>query len=136
MSGPVPMGEGGWDGAPEDALAIARVLFRKDLFATTRSDTQLALLVERAVATVPQPYSMLLCRLLGYYPRLRETTSRDLWDHVVAHRVHLATRLGRPVHLRVAALDLIALGEVPDELGAPILLGRQVVRGILDGSSD
>ncbi len=130
MSEPVDPGDEEGD-EPAAALDIARILLRKDLFASARTDAQLADLVARAVATVPQAYSMLLCRLLGYYPRLPENESSILWARIVAHRAELAQSLGRPVHLRVAALDLIALDQMPSELGAPILLGPRVLRGLI-----
>lgn len=117
-----------------EAVDIARILLKKDLFESARTDAQLARLVTRAVAAIPRPYSMLLCRLLGYYPRLAESESSKLWARIVEHRAALAQSLGRPVHLRVAALDLIAQGLMPGELGAPILLGPRVLRGILRGT--
>lgn len=118
-------------GKGEEELGIARVLLKKDLFAGIRSADELEALVSRAVATVPKPYAMLLCRLLGYHPMHDQDRAAAFWSEIVAHRADLAKKLGRDVNLRVAAMDLIALGQAPAELGAPIVLGPRVVRKIV-----
>ncbi len=114
-----------------DELEIAKILLRKDLFAGVRSAAHLETLVSRAVATVPKPYAMILCRLLGYHPMHDEEAARAFFLEVVAHRDDLASRLGRAVHLRVAALDLIALGRAPAGLSGPILIGPLVLQRIV-----
>jgi hypothetical protein len=118
-------------GKGDEELGIARVLLKKDLFAGIRSAEQLEALVTRAVTTVPKPYAMLLCRLLGYHPMHDQDRAAAFWAEIVAHREDLAQRLGREVNLRVAAMDLIALGLAPAELGTPIVLGPRVVRKIV-----
>lgn len=89
------------------ATAYAESLLRGDWFGRIRTDEEL----ERFVAVVaerdPRPYTALWRRLVGASRTIREREARDLWSEAVAHRRALAGTLGRPVHLRVAALDLL-----------------------------
>lgn len=112
-----------------DTEAVLSALLKRDLFQSIRGERELAELVRKAVETSPAPYALLLCRLLGCDPRLDEAEARAYWDLVVQRRAELARALGRPVHLRVAALDLVAtLGRTPGDMGAPILVGPRVLR--------
>jgi hypothetical protein len=112
-------------------LAVIRVLLKNDLFAGVRTQKEFNALFARAVETVPKPYSLLLFRLMGYDPLMKEDKARRFWGDIIAHRAELASKLGRPVHLRVAALDLISNGKGPDGLGFPILIGSRLLRRLV-----
>jgi diguanylate cyclase (GGDEF)-like protein len=66
--------------------------------------------IERAVAAIAArsaaPFSEVLRRLVGLEPVV-EDEARALFARVLEHRRELCSVLGRPVHLRVAALDLV-----------------------------
>ncbi len=82
-----------------------RVL-RDDPFTRVRTDEELGQLVSAAARSSREPYSELLALLVGA-PPTDEAQAREIWSRAVQHRRALATALGRPVHLRVAALDLV-----------------------------
>jgi hypothetical protein len=118
------------DGAMNE-LAVLRALAKNDLFSGVRSQADLDAIFAKAFAAVPKPYALMLCRLLGYHPHNVEKQARAFWVEILAHRELLADKLGRPVHLRVAALDLIALGRAPEGFGWPILVGPRVLKRFL-----
>ena len=66
--------------------------------------------LERVVATFaersPTPYIDVLRRLVGI-EEASEIEARSFFRRVVEHRRELVEMLGRPVHVRVAALDLL-----------------------------
>ncbi len=115
----------------KDEIAVLRVLLEKDLFSGVRTNEDLEAIFSKAMKTVPKPYALMLCRLLGYHPHNAEKEARAFWVEILAHRGELAEKLGRPVHLRVAALDLISLGRAPSAFGWPILVGPRVLRRVL-----
>jgi diguanylate cyclase (GGDEF)-like protein len=78
-----------------------------DWFARVRSDAELARLVGDVAARSPQPYAELWQRLVGQAEPLDERAARARWLAAVEHRRTMGVSLGRPVHLRVAALDLL-----------------------------
>ncbi|MDQ3264152.1 MAG: GGDEF domain-containing protein [Myxococcota bacterium] len=95
-----------------------------DLFARVRTDAELARLVGTTALQTPRPYASLLHGLVGTAADLDEAAARALWTRAVAHRRVVATRLGRSVHLRVAALDLLmneGSASPPRVLSAPVL---------------
>lgn len=82
-----------------------------DLFPIIRSDEQLRELVFEVARRTREPFRELVARLVG-----REGTERSArrqWAAFVTHRRALAAALGRPVHLRVAALDWLTLDGRP-----------------------
>jgi len=115
----------------EEDLAVIRVLLRNDLFSGVRTQKEFNALFARAVETVPKPYAMMLFRLMGYDPLMKEDKARRFWGEIIAHRAELVSKLGRPVHLRVAALDLVSSGKAPDGLGFPILIGSRLLRRLV-----
>jgi GGDEF domain-containing protein len=112
---------------PADCRAVLDALLRRDLFGVVRTDDELAALERGAVSVIEKPYGSLLCRLLGYDPRLDEIEARAYWHEALAHRRELAEALRRPVHLRVAALDLVLTGRLSAQFGMPILVGPSVL---------
>ena len=115
----------------EEDLAVIRVLLKNDLFAGVRTQKEFNALFARAVEAVPKPYALLLFRLMGYDPLMKEDKARRFWGEIIAHRAELVSKLGRPVHLRVAALDLVSSGKAPDGLGFPILIGSRLLRRLV-----
>lgn len=79
-------------------------LLREDLFSAVRTDEDLASLVVQAMRQHTRPFCWLWNRLLGTEPA-SEKEARRLWESAVVHRRELSNRVGRTVHLRVAALD-------------------------------
>lgn len=118
-------------GNVEEDLAVVRALLKHDLFAGVRTQKEFNALFARAVETVPKPYALLLFRLMGYDPLMKEDKARRFWGEIIAHRAELVSKLGRPVHLRVAALDLVSSGKAPDGLGFPILVSSRILRRLL-----
>ncbi|MDP2270091.1 MAG: GGDEF domain-containing protein [Archangium sp.] len=84
---------------------------KNDLYPFTRSDEELRGLVFQIARRTREPFRQLVARLIG--DELSEPEARERWASFVTHRRELAASLGRPVHLRVAALDLLALEGEP-----------------------
>jgi diguanylate cyclase (GGDEF)-like protein len=78
-----------------------------DLFPRTRTDEELRALVFQIARRTPEPFRVLVAKLIG--DELSEQEAQGRWASFVTHRRELAAALGRPVHLRVAALDLLSL---------------------------
>ena len=113
---------------PTSAFAL-RGLLESDLFDRIRSDEDLMALVRRVAKRQAAPYAFLLHALVGTEATLSEDEARRTWLEAVAHRRVLAAVLQRPVHLRVALLDLLTLRKTPirtPKLVAPRLLERTV----------
>jgi diguanylate cyclase (GGDEF)-like protein len=90
-------------GLPESAAAWQ--LIRDDVFDRILDDAALDQLVaERAKASV-EPHADLVRLMLGM--SLSEVEARTLFARVVEHRQEMSRALGRAVHVRVAALDLL-----------------------------
>lgn len=90
-------------GHPESDAAWQ--LIRDDVFDLICDDAELErFLAERGIASA-EPHADLMRLLLGM--SLREGEARSLYIRVVDHRREMARILGRPVHIRVAALDLL-----------------------------
>ena len=84
-------------------------LIHEDPFDQATSDER----INRAVAAIiassassVAPYTDVLRRLVGVED-MNEAEAHAFFGRVVAHRHTLSTTLGRPVHIRVAALDLL-----------------------------
>lgn len=89
----------------------ARLPEAADLFPRTRSDEELRALVFEIARESKEPFRQLVARLTG--DEVSEPEARERWASFVTHRRSLAAALGRPVHLRVAALDFLSMsGEV------------------------
>jgi diguanylate cyclase (GGDEF)-like protein len=96
----------GHPGRPESEAAWQ--LIRDDVFDRLCDDEELGLLLAERAKTSLEPHADLLRLMLGM--SLSEPEARSMFDRVVDHRRQMAQALGRPVHIRVAALDLITSG--------------------------
>ena len=133
MTTPVPPSSG----RPESDAAWQ--LIREDVFDRILDDAQLdRLLVDRA-KTSTEPHADLVRLMLGM--SLTEDEARSLYERVLDHRREMAGILGRPVHVRVAALDLItsrpatrkSARESRPIMVAPALLERALEEAGSDG---
>jgi diguanylate cyclase (GGDEF)-like protein len=80
-------------------------LIREDVFEGILSDSELDRLLAERTITSPQPHAELIRLMIGM--TLSESEARTLYDRILDHRRELAQLLDRPVHVRVAALDLL-----------------------------
>ncbi|MCW5836727.1 MAG: GGDEF domain-containing protein [Labilithrix sp.] len=80
-------------------------LIREDIFERLCDDAELERLLAERALTSEEPHAELVRLMLGM--SLCEVEARALYARVVAHRREMARVLGRPVHVRVAALDLL-----------------------------
>ncbi|MCC6997187.1 MAG: GGDEF domain-containing protein [Deltaproteobacteria bacterium] len=108
-----------------------RALVDEDLFARLRSDAELARLVRETSQQTPTPFGTLLHKLIGTPPTLTEATARALWLEAVEHRRALARVLGRPVHLRVAVMDLAAISGTFQGAKRAIVVSREELVEVL-----
>jgi len=90
-------------GRPESAAAWQ--LIRDDVFDRILDDAELERLVAEKARTTTEPYAEIVRVMLGM--NLREEEARSLFSRATRHRQEMSRALGRPVHIRVAALDLI-----------------------------
>lgn len=133
MTTPVPPSSG----HPESDAAWQ--LIREDVFDRILDDAQLDRLLADRAQTSTEPHAELIRLMLGM--SLSETEARTLYERVVEHRREMARALGRPVHVRVAALDLITIRppsrktarESRPIMVAPALLERALEEAGSDG---
>lgn len=85
-----------------------------------RSDDELDQLVAAAARRSVQPHTDVLRRLLGM--ELEEGEAKALLHDVREHRRQMSRALGRAVHLRVAALDVVLTGPRRESGVLPILV--------------
>jgi len=113
-------------------------LIREDVFDRILDDDELdRLLAERSEAST-EPHADLIRLMLGM--SLSEPEARTLYERVIAHRREMARALGRPVHVRVAALDLLTT-RPPSRKSArdsrPIIVAPSLLeRALEDAGSD
>lgn len=122
---PVPAGAAP---RPSPAALDAESVLRGDWFVQIRTDAELERLVEVVVERSPRPYGALWRRLVGASGKIREREAKELWAEAVEHRRSLAATLGRPVHLRVAALDLVYRSPTA---ARPVVLAPAVVEDLV-----
>ncbi|HEY8073870.1 MAG TPA: GGDEF domain-containing protein [Labilithrix sp.] len=91
-------------------------LIRDDVFDRIRSEEDLDALVVRFTARSATPYSDVVRRLLGM-EELSEEEAHAFYKRLVDHWRRLSRSVGRAVHPRVAALDLVTLR--PARVGSP-----------------
>ena len=82
-------------------------LIRDDIFDRICDDAELERFLSERAATSSEPHADLIRLMVGM--SLSETEACSLFDRVVEHRREMVSQLGRPVHVRVAALDLITM---------------------------
>jgi len=81
-------------------------LIHDDPFDQAMSDERINRAVAAIAARSDAPYTALLRRLVGVED-MNEVEAHAFFRRVVEHRRTLSATLGRPVHIRVAALDLL-----------------------------
>jgi diguanylate cyclase (GGDEF)-like protein len=87
--------------------AAAWQLIREDVFDRILDDAELRRLVADRAERTAEPHAELMRLMLGM--SLPEDEARDMFERVLRHRRDLSRALGRVVHVRVAALDLITM---------------------------
>jgi diguanylate cyclase (GGDEF)-like protein len=102
---------------PESATAWQ--LIREDVFDRIGlDDAELERLVLERSALSNEPHADLIRLLIG--TSLNEEDARAMWTRSLEHRRELSKMLGRAVHVRVAALDLLTLHRsAPSSTRAP-----------------
>lgn len=88
---------------PESAAAWQ--LIRDDVFDRIQGDDELERLVAEKARETSTPYAEVVRVMLGM--SLSEDEAHSLFTRAMRHRQEMSRALGRPVHIRVAALDLI-----------------------------
>jgi diguanylate cyclase (GGDEF)-like protein len=83
-------------------------LIHDDPFDRVRTDEDVDAVVASFAARSATPYAEVLRRLVGI-EEVDEDDARSFLQQVLEHRRRLASALGRAVHVRVAALDLLTL---------------------------
>lgn len=91
--------------------AEAWQLIHDDPFDRATSDEDIERVVTAIAARSAMPYTEVLRRLVGVED-MNEAEARSFFGNVLEHRRELEGALGRPVHIRVAALDLLTSGPV------------------------
>lgn len=106
----MPLREIASDGvaANEHEHEAAWQLIHDDLFERASTDAELEDIAERLSAKTAKPYAEMIQRMLGM-EGVGETEARGLFRRILQHRAEMAKALGRPVHVRVAALDLLTM---------------------------
>ena len=89
-------------------------LIHDDPFDQATSDERINRAVAAIAARSGSPYTELLRRLVGVED-MNEVEAHAFFRRVVEHRRTLSTTLGRPVHIRVAALDLLTARPTTNE---------------------
>lgn len=97
--------------APRTESEAAWQLIRDDVFDRICDDADLERFLSERAAISPEPHADLMRLLLGM--SLSETEACSLFERVIEHRREMTGQLGRPVHVRVAALDLITMSGPP-----------------------
>jgi diguanylate cyclase (GGDEF)-like protein len=119
--------------------AAAWQLIRDDMFDRILDDAQLERLVADKARVTGEPHAEIVRVMLGM--NLSEDEARSLFQRAIAHRQEMSRALGRQVHIRVAALDLImsrpASRRSPREsrpvMMAPAFLERALEEASADG---
>lgn len=88
-------------------------LLRDDVFDRIRTDHELERILSSFASESASPHAELVRRMLGM--EMPEREARAFYRRLVDHWRELSHSLGRPVHVRVAALDLLTLS--PDRDG-------------------
>lgn len=92
---------------PSDSSSAAWQLIRNDVFGSPLDDDAIERLVAERARTSATPYADTIGLMVGM--SLDEVEAARLYAGILAHRRQLSVALGRSVHVRVAALDLLTL---------------------------
>lgn len=101
-----PIADGGAPPSTRDADARAWQLIHDDPFDGAMTEAQIAGVVSSVAARSATPHVELLRRLVGI-DDMSELEAKVFFERVVVHRRAMAEALGRAIHIRVAALDLL-----------------------------
>lgn len=126
-------------GSSRPESAAAWQLIRNDVFDRLLDDGEIERIVAEHTARSEEPHADLVRLMIGM--SLSEPEARSLFGRVVEHRRCMSSALGRPVHIRVAALDLLTMRpstrRSPREsrpiMVAPALLERALEEAGSDG---
>lgn len=124
-------------GQPESDAAWQ--LIRDDVLDRTLDDAELEKVLEDRANESAEPYADMMRLMLGM--TLPEPEARALYRRVLEHRREMARMLGRAVHVRVAALDLMTLRPARRERARdsrPIMVAPELLERALEeaGSDD
>lgn len=128
-----PLG-GAHAGDPREADAAWQLIRDDDLFDRIGTDAELEALVARFDATSATPHADVLRRMLGMDP-MTEAAARVFFRRIVDHRRRMSEALGRAVHVRVAALDLLTMHPARRLDSRPILVTPTVLEKALEEAS-
>jgi diguanylate cyclase (GGDEF)-like protein len=111
-------------------------LIHDDLFDRASTDQELEDIVERLSAKTAKPYSEVIQRMLGM-EGMAESAARGLFRRILGHRADMAKALGRPVHVRVAGLDLLTMRSSTRHESRAILVSPALLeRALEEAGSD
>ena len=111
-------------------------LIHDDLFDRASTDSELEDIVERLSAKTAKPYSEVIQRMLGM-ENVSETEARGFFRRILVHRAEMAKALGRAVHVRVAALDLLTMRSSTRHESRAILVSPALLeRALEEAGSD
>lgn len=111
-------------------------MLHDDVFDRTGSDEELEQLVARIRQSSDSPHADLMRRMVGI--ELAEEDAATFYGRVVAHRRVLSESLGRSVHVRVAALDLLTMAPPRGQKrleSRPIVVTPSLLEKALDQAS-
>jgi diguanylate cyclase (GGDEF)-like protein len=118
--------------------AAAWQLIRDDVFDRILDDAELERLVAEKARSTGEPHAEIVRVMLGM--NLPEDEARSLFQRAIRHRQEMSRALGRPVHIRVAALDLImsrpASRRSPRESRPVMMAPAFLERALEDASAD
>ncbi len=113
-------------------------LIRDDPFGRVTSDHQLEVLLRHFATKTDSPHAEVLRRMLGM-DGMNEAAARSLFRRIVEHRASMSRALGRSVHVRVAALDLLTMrgARAPRYESRPIVVSPALLeRALEEAASD
>jgi diguanylate cyclase (GGDEF)-like protein len=122
--------------ANEHEHEAAWQLIHDDLFDRANSDAELEEIVERLSAKTARPYSEVIQRMLGM-EGVGENEARGFFRRILEHRSQMSKALGRAVHVRVAALDLLTMRSSARHESRAILVSPSLLeRALEEAGSD
>lgn len=83
-------------------------LIRDDVFDRVRTERELEALLRDLATKTATPHAEMMQRMLGMED-MTEAAARSFYRRIVEHRAAMSKALGRSVHVRVAALDLLTM---------------------------
>jgi diguanylate cyclase (GGDEF)-like protein len=136
MANPAPSSRSG----TQPISAAAWQLLRDDVLERIVDDGELHRLVAERAARSSEPYAEVLRLMLGM--SLPEEEAHDMFSRVLEHRHEMEKALGRALHVRVAALDLLLSRPQARRSGRerdsrPIMVAAELLeRALVEAGSD